>query len=230
MNKLLGCKGIIFSPDFIKLKELIRILKSCRQFYKALKIGNILLYRYGISILSEIKNSCDIPIICDFKLMDIPDVAEEIIHMGVMNGMDGAMIWGLAGEETISRCIHTFPETMIFLLTEYTHSSEPINPFSGNEAARMALDNNAFGIQAPGTRPKRIVELREIVGENMTIMCCGIGYQGTPYGVAVEHGADFEIIGRKIYQSRDPFGESENAFNAIRAACTRKTTLGDNFF
>ena len=38
--------------------------------------------------------------------MDIPDIATEIIRLGADNCMDGAMIWGLAGEETIHRCIY----------------------------------------------------------------------------------------------------------------------------
>lgn len=211
----LSGKGIIFSPDFIDIDECLRILRICRQYFSAIKIGNIYLYKYGIGVVKRIKQEFGMPVICDFKLMDIPDVAEEILRIGIENGIDGAMVWGLAGEETITRCIYSFPETMIFLLTEYTHTAEAISAEFGNVTARMAVEYKAFGIQAPATRPERILELRSIIGDNVRIISCGVGHQGTPYGNAVKSGADFEIIGRSIYKSRDPVSEAKRAFNAI---------------
>ncbi len=215
MSLKLEGNGIIFSPDLIEIKDCFRILSECRQFFRAVKVGNVTLYKYGIGIIKEIKENFDIPIICDFKLMDIPDIAEEIIRMGAENGMDGAMIWGLAGYETIYKCISSFPDIMIFLLTEYTHSVEAIKADVGNEMAEMAVELGAYGIQAPATRPNRIIELRKIIGKDLKIISCGVGYQGTPYGVAIRHGADFEIIGRSIYKSQNPVYESEKAFAAI---------------
>lgn len=216
-SKLIG-KGIIFSPDFIDLDACLKILRECIKYFAAIKVGNIYLYKYGIDIIRQIKQEYGLPVICDFKLMDIPDVAEEILRIGVVNGIDGAMIWGLAGEETITRCIFSFPTTMIFLLTEYTHTTKAISAQLGNDVARMAIEYNAYGIQAPATRPERIVELRKIIGNDLKIISCGIGHQGTPYGVAVRNGADFEIIGRSIYKSQNPSAEAEKAFAAIHSS------------
>lgn len=156
-------KGIIFSPDFINIEKIFNITEKCHEYFSAIKIGNLTIYKEGINVIRKFKDRFDLPIICDFKLMDIPDIAERIIAIGVENGMDGAMIWGLAGEETLCSCIYSFPDIMLFVLTEYTHSSETINPRISNEMAQLAVEIGAYGIQAPGTRPHRITELRGIV-------------------------------------------------------------------
>jgi len=44
------------------------------------------------------------------------------------------------------------------------------------------------------------VVLRNIVGA-LIIACCGIGAQGPEPGSAIKAGADFEIIGRTIYEA-----------------------------
>jgi len=219
MSLKLEGKGIIFSPDFIDLISCQKIIRECIQFFSAIKIGNIYLYKYGIEVVKKIKEEFKIPVpvICDFKLMDIPDVAEEIMRIGVDNGVDGAMIWGLAGEETIARCIYSFQDMMVFLLTEYTHA-DVISEEIGNATAEMAIEHGAYGIQAPATRPERIAHLRRRIGKEMKIISCGVGYQKTPYGMAVKNGADFEIIGRSIYKSQNPVAEAEKAYLAIQEA------------
>ena len=139
-------------------------------------------------------------------------MAVEILGLGSEQGMDGALIWGLAGEETVYACISSFPDLMIFVLTEYTHTSKAIDEKKSNDIAFMAAKLGAYGIQAPATRPYRISKLRKIIGNNLKIISCGIGYQGAPYGTALKHGADFEIIGRAIYESPDPILEAKKAF------------------
>jgi orotidine-5'-phosphate decarboxylase len=216
MRQKLHGKGMIFAPDFIGLDDCLKILEKSHDFFSGIKIGNITLYKYGIKALKQIKKNFDIPIICDFKLMDIPDVALEILKLGEENGMDGAMIWGLAGKQIISECISSFSDKMIFVLTEFTHS-RIIDENTSNQLASIALELGAYGIQAPGTRPHRISELRKIVGEKLKIISCGVGYQGVPYGTAIKYGADFEIIGRSISKAHNPALEAEKAFQSISA-------------
>ena len=216
--KKLKNKGLIFSPDFIEFDKLISIIKECAHFFSGIKVGNLLLYKYGMGIIKEIKKFCDLPIICDFKLMDIPDISEEILRLGINNGIDGAMIWGVAGSETIQHCLSKFPELMIFILTEYTHTSEIINTSISDRIALEARELGAYGIQAPATKLERIKSLRGIVGNDLTIICCGVGHQGAEYGTAVASGADYEIIGRSIYLSKNPFEIAKNAYRAIHEA------------
>ena len=207
-------KGIIFSPDLIDIEKAFEIINDCRDYFSALKIGNITMLKYGIGILKKFKAEFGLPIICDFKIMDIPDIATEIIRLGADNCMDGAMIWGLAGEETIHRCIYEFPNIMFFILTDFTHACHILENETVKRLAHIAADYGAYGIQAPATKLDELSELREIVADKL-IISCGVGYQGTPYGSAVKAGADFEIIGRAIYNSENPLNEAKRAHEAI---------------
>ena len=44
-------KGIIFSPDLIDIERAFEIINDCRDYFSALKIGNITMLKYGIGIL-----------------------------------------------------------------------------------------------------------------------------------------------------------------------------------
>jgi orotidine-5'-phosphate decarboxylase len=218
MSVLLQEKGIIFSPDFINIEATLKILDKCHPFFSGIKIGNPTLYQYGFEVLRKIKKHFDLPIICDFKLMDIPIIADHIIGLGIHYGMDGAMIWGLAGEEILCSCISRAKDDhiMIFILTEFTHVNN-IPESTSNEIASLAVKLGAFGIQAPATRPNRVQGLRKIIGKELKIISCGVGCQGAPYGSAIKNGADYEIIGRSICLAPEPMKEAEKAYNAINS-------------
>ncbi len=67
------------------------------------------------------------------------------------------------------------------------------------------------GVQVPATKPGRIQEVRNKVGDKLLIISCGIGTQkfynsenqGPEIGSAIKEGANYEIIGRSIYANKD---------------------------
>ncbi|MBA7660341.1 hypothetical protein ES703_68343 [subsurface metagenome] len=61
-------KGLIFSPDFIATQDAITIIKKCRNYFSAVKVGNIMLYQEGINVIQRLKDVSALPVICDFKL------------------------------------------------------------------------------------------------------------------------------------------------------------------
>lgn len=67
-----------------------------------------------------------------------------------------------------------------------------------------ALKLGCDGVQVPGTFPERISAVRERVRAKLKIVACGIGRQGPAVGSAIQHGADYEIIGRAIYDVETP--------------------------
>ena len=214
MNKLTG-KRIILAIDFLDLQDALHIIDDCLKYLSAIKIGNLFLYQNTYASIDIIKKQFDIPVICDFKLMDIPIIAKAVIRLGVENGMDGAMIWGLSGKQTIKECIKYYKDTMIIVVTEFTHTSEIIDHKISNRLCLMAKELGAYGIQAPATKANRIKELKEIVKNDMIIISCGVGVQGAQYGSAIKYGADFEIIGRAICDSHKPALEAEKAYKAV---------------
>lgn len=71
------------------------------------------------------------------------------------------------------------------------------------DLARLAVRVGATGIIAPATRPPRVKLLREIVGDRL-ILSPGVGVQGGKSSDAILAGADAVIVGRAIYEARDP--------------------------
>ena len=61
-------------------------------------------------------------------------------------------------------------------------------------------------------------QVRGLVGEDLTIVCCRVGAQGGKYGHTIATGADFDIIGRAIYQADDPVETVKNIKLATQKA------------
>lgn len=200
-------KGIIFAADIIEKSKLFATIKEVSQYIEAIKIGDLVLYEHGWKIVNEIKRITNLPLIADLKLMDIPEIAERVTKSAVEAGADGIIVCGIAGGDTIDACIRSMGNKMVFVFTEFTHCGGLITKEMANEYIDIAVTLGCVGIQVPGTKEERIKEVREKVGNDLIIICCGIGSQypcngrseRINFGSAIAAGADYEIIGRSIY-------------------------------
>jgi len=208
-------KGLIFAADFVEEKKCLTCIDEIAEFIDGIKIGNLLALSTGLKIVRKIKEICNIPIIGDFKIMDVPHIATSIVKKGIEAGLDGFIICGICGPDVIQDCMKIAEERMIFIFTEFTHSSGLINHELSNFIAQIAKDLKVYGIQAPATKHDRVRKLRNIVGNELLIISCGVGKQGVVYGNAIKYGADYEIIGRSIYLSDNPKLEAQKAKNKI---------------
>jgi len=135
--------------------------------------------------------------------MDYSLIAVKTVEITVDAGYDAVVVCGACGPDVISRCVKAANDKQVFVFAEFTHRDGLLDSNIANRSARLAKELGAYGIFAPGTKPGRIKELRNIVGD-LIIACCGIGAQGTEPGSAIKAGADFEIIGRTIYAAENP--------------------------
>jgi orotidine-5'-phosphate decarboxylase len=195
--------GIIFAIDLESETSALRVAKEVYEYVDSIKIGYPLVLNAGLRIVKKIKKESNVPIIADFKVMDISSTATKIVKAAVNAGCDGVVICGVCGPTVISRCIEAARGKKVFVFTEFTHSDGLLSPKISNYTAKVAKELCVDGIFAPGTKPERIRELRNIVGD-LIIACCGIGAQGPMPGSAIKAGADFEIIGRAIYDANNP--------------------------
>lgn len=211
--------GIILALDLIKKDAALNLVKKVCDLIDCVKVGYPLVLRTGIDIVHQIKNVAELPVLADFKVCDIPFIAKEIVKIATNTGYDGVIIHGFMGPDGVEACIKEAGEKMIFVATELTSPGGQIftQPVA-NDIAMMAKELGAYGIQAPGTRPNRIRRLRQIVGKDLVIVACGIGAQGPVPGSAIKAGADFEIIGRAIYESTDPLGSLRKIQSLIQRA------------
>jgi orotidine-5'-phosphate decarboxylase len=103
----------------------------------------------------------------------------------------------------------------VFAVTEMSHPGAAdfmVTP--AEEMAQMAADCGVTGVVAPATRPGRVKQIRDVVG-NLTIISPGVGAQGGSAGDTIKAGADYVIVGRTIYQSDDPAAAAKQIADEI---------------
>jgi orotidine-5'-phosphate decarboxylase len=209
--------GVILALDLTEEKLAIDLVRDVWEDLDAIKVGLPLVLNCGFDIVKKLRSIADIPIIADFKIMDYSLIAVKTVEAAVAAGYDAVVVCGACGPDVISGCIKAAKNKKIFVFVEFTHQDGLLDSNIANRSARLAKELGAYGIFAPGTKPERIQELRDIVGD-LVIACCGIGAQGPEPGSAINAGADFEIIGRKIYGAKDPRAAIIEINDAIKRA------------
>ena len=206
-------KGIIFAADISNKKQLLNTIEQVSQFIEGVKIGTTVLFEHGWRILRNIKTVTDKPIIVDLKIMDIPYFTKKYAKNAFENGADGILICGAAGVESVSVCKEVFRDKFVFVFTQFTHLSGLITEKMADEYIEIAKFTKCEGIQMPATIPNRITKVRKMVGNHMIIISCGVGAQGAKFRSAISQGADYEIIGRAIYDppNKDLYKSLEEA-------------------
>lgn len=197
---------IILALDTPDRKSSVNVLDECYDTIDVIKLNYPLILKEGLGFLSEIKSKYAKPIIADFKVADVPVTNNRIVKITSDAGADAIMVHGFIGADAIQDVQEQAENKLgVIVVTELTHPGglDYTGKFS-NEFAKLANLLNCFGIQAPGTRPERIKELRKIVGNQKTIISCGVGHQGGNFQETINSGADFAIIGRAIYNSENP--------------------------
>jgi orotidine-5'-phosphate decarboxylase len=172
--------GIILAVDTEDEASTLRIIRATANYIDAIKIGLPLILNTGPHIVRMIKEIGAIPLIADFKIMDVPFIAMKIVAAALDKGCDAVTICGQCGPTVLRECAD-YARAMdkgIIVFTEFTHPDGLIDSDTANQVALTARELNLYGIQAPGTQPERIARIREIV--------------------------DFEIIGRAICDAQSP--------------------------
>jgi orotidine-5'-phosphate decarboxylase len=155
-------------------------------------------------------------VLCDFKIADIPNTSRLIVELATSAGAAGVICHGFAGEDSVRSCVEAAKGAEVFVLTELSHPGglEYTAKFA-DDFARLAVRAGAAGIIAPATRPERVKALRAIVGSKL-ILAPGVGAQGGKAADAIRAGADAVIVGRAIYEARDPAQAARELATEIR--------------
>jgi len=198
---------IIHALDVEDLDRALEIAREVEPYVDSIKVSYPLVLTKGPHAIREIRNAVDVPILTCFKVADIPEISRRIMEATLAAGADGVTLHGFVGRDTMRECIKVANrnDASTFVIAEMSHpgAEEFMQPV-GEKIAQMAKDLGATGIVAPATRPERVKRYRKIIGDDMTIAAPGVGRQGGHIGDAIMTGADFEIIGRSIYESRNP--------------------------
>jgi len=185
----------------------------------AIKVGRPLEMQTGKEIITRIRDATDIPIIYDGKIADIPYVSAKIAEIAYDAGADGVIMHAFVGADAVREVVDLGKGDVITVI-EMTHpgSVEYLEPISGR-LIRMVSGIGVDGVVLPATRPESVRRLSEMLDKEREsetyIISPGVHAQGAKPGDAVTSGADYEIVGRAIYQSGNPKATAERIYSEI---------------
>ncbi|MEM0449259.1 MAG: orotidine-5'-phosphate decarboxylase [Methanomassiliicoccales archaeon] len=207
---------IILALDVINEARALTVAEKVLDYVDAIKINWPLILATGPHIITEMARLA--PVICDFKLADIPNTNRLIAQRAFQLGASGIIVHGFAGRDSVAAVVHEARGKEVFLVTEMSHpGGEEFTASLADRLATLAVEVGATGIIAPATRPERIARLRSLIGDKL-ILSPGVGFQGGSATEALRNGADFIIIGRSIYEDKDPAGAARRFLEEIQNA------------
>jgi len=197
---------IIFAADLPTLDENLKVIDEIQHQIDVIKVCSPLIYGESVKAIQKLADRYNKPIFADLKVADIPYTSASIVKMVRDNGGKAVMVHGFIGIDGIEECLKAADDKIgIIIQLELTNPggilfTQPI----ADDIAKLSSTLNIYGTQAPGNRPDRIRAIRNIIGPEKIIVCCGVGYQGGTLKGVIESGGDYAIIGRAIYKAPSP--------------------------
>ena len=207
---------LILALDETDPGKAIHIAEKVTGQVDAIKINWPLVLTGGPEMISKLSKLA--PVICDFKVADIPNTNRLIAEEAFRRGASGIIVQGFVGHDSAMAVVDAAKGKDVFIVTEMSHpGGKEFTASVADQLAKLAVEVGASGVIAPATRPERIARVRSIVGE-LLILSPGVGAQGGSAAEAVRHGADYVIVGRSIYGDPDPQAAARGVAREIESA------------
>lgn len=199
-----------------KARSIARAVKS---EVDAIKVGWALLLAGGRELIRELAGLGYL--LADFRTAEIPNTTRLIVEQVVALGASGIITQGFVGEDSVRAAVEAAGRAEVFVITEMSHpGGVQFTAPHAEEIAKIAVRAGAAGIVAPATRPDRVKALRTIVGSRL-ILSPGVGAQGGKPSDAIAAGADAVIVGRAIYDVKDPARAAREIADETRSSQLR---------
>ena len=176
------------------------VAKSVAPFVAKIKINYPLVLSAGLEIVTEISKFS--PVICDFKVADIPNTNRLIAKEAFEAGASGIIAHAFPGPESLKAIREVDSTKDMYIVITMSHPRGG-DFFDIEKFCKLALEVGATGVVAPATRPEDVAKVRNLVGD-LEIISPGVGAQGGSSKDTIEAGANYIIVGRGIYLSDDP--------------------------
>jgi orotidine-5'-phosphate decarboxylase len=193
---------MILALDETDEDRALKVAGEVRDLVDAIKINWPLVLSTSPEMISKLSKLA--PVICDFKIADIPNTDRLIVEQVRKRGASGVIVHAFTGTDSLRAAVEAAGDLDVFVVTEMSHpGGQEFTAPLAERFASMAVEAGAAGVIAPATRPERIAAVRAIIG-NLLILSPGVGAQGGSASDALARGADQVIVGRSIYGAADP--------------------------
>jgi orotidine-5'-phosphate decarboxylase len=207
---------VILALDVTERGKALNIVESVRDHIDAVKVNYPFVLACGMEAVREL--ACVVDVICDFKVADIPNTNRLIVDEARKSGAKGIICQAFPGRDSVEACIKAAGKMDVFVVTEMSHpGADRFMIPVAEDMARLAVEVKAAGIIAPATRPEKVTLLRGIVGD-LKILSPGVGAQGGSAADTIRAGADYVIVGRAIYEAKDPGEAARKTAEEVRGA------------
>ncbi|AGB05319.1 orotidine 5'-phosphate decarboxylase, subfamily 1 [Aciduliprofundum sp. MAR08-339] len=206
--------GLILALDVTDRDAAMKIAYETKEYLHAIKVGWPLIMAAGMEIVDLLSQIA--PVICDFKVADIPNTTKLIVSQAKKHGATGIIVHGFVGRDSLKAAVDEAGKMKVYVVAEMSHPGAlDFMQKHADEIVKMARDVGAAGLIAPATRPERIREIRVLAG-NMEILSPGVGAQGGRARETIEAGANHVIVGRSIYNAQNPKEAARAIYEEIK--------------
>ena len=210
---------IIASLDLVDSKQILDLAEKISSDIFAIKINWPTIMSCGVEIIDHLSKYSKV--ICDLKIADIPYTNEKIAGITSSHGAWGMISHIFPGEDSLKAVIKGAKGAKVFGVVSMSNpDSEKMLNGNWQTMIKIAKVNGIYGIVAPANNQDLLIKIRKDA-ENLKIISPGSIFQGGDPLLTLENGADYVIIGRGIYESKDPV-EFVNNFNEL---CKRNNLL-----
>jgi len=207
-------RRLILALDLVDPGPAISVARAVRGEVDAIKVGWALFLSGGRDVLRDLAKLGYL--LADLRTSEIPNTTRLIVDQVAKTGASGIITQGFVGEDSVRAAVEAAGAAEVFVITEMSHpGGATFTAPHAEEMARIAMRAGAAGIVAPATRPARVRALRAIVGSKL-ILAPGVGSQGGTASDAITAGADAVIVGRSIYEAKDPAAAAREIAEEIR--------------
>ena len=226
---------IILAVDTPDLDLAKKWISATRESIDVFKLGLEFYLSHGFQGIASIQRETGAEIFLDLKLHDIPHTVSKAASVVAALQPRFLTVHASGGEEMVSAAVHAVPTTSITAVTVLTSlSDDDLSEIGFKESARStAVSLATVAVRAGATSivcsPHEIVEIRESVGDSVTIITPGVRPSDEQINddqkrtmspsEAVSLGANFLVIGRPI-TSRWNYGAAAMAARAAQILAT----------
>lgn len=203
---------LLLALDVTETEIAIDIARATAPYLDGIKVNYPLVLNCGLGIVSELARMA--PVICDFKVADIPNTSRLIAQAAAGAGASGLITHGFVGLNSLETLREIFPGEL-YVVAQMSHpgAGRFFDPVA-LDLARLAAQAGADGLIGPATRPEWVTRLKE-AAPGLVLLSPGVGAQGGDPAAALKAGADFLIVGRGLYQAPDPAEAAEAMVRGI---------------
>jgi orotidine-5'-phosphate decarboxylase len=205
-------------------KDVMQIISQTAEHAVAFKINRQLILPLGLfdgipRVIDRIHNE-GMTVIADCKLNDIGNTNQHIARYYFDAGFDALIVNPFVGLEggldsvlelsrnrkrgIITLCYMSHPGAKdgygLYATSDPKKKPEPLYLQFARKARMWEVD----GIIVGATYPEKITEIRQVLGDEVPIICPGVGAQGGSARAALDAGADFVIAARSVVNADDP--------------------------